>query len=130
MAELPINENNYGYKASQLYDLSLTVFSKLIPAINGSLGGSLIARHTTDAFWNGVTAPNSRATVITIGGGALWNMKIGGVSLNIQKPFFVGGAFSGIEGEVGQRVGAWQVALSYRRLLSFVIPWLDPLRGL
>ena len=130
MAELPINENNYGYKASQLYDLSLTIFSKLIPAINGSLGGSLIARHTTDAFWNGVTAPNSRATVITIGGGALWNMKIGGVSLNIQKPFFVGGAFSGIEGEVGQRVGAWQVALSYRRLLSFVIPWLDPLRGL
>ncbi len=130
MAELPINENIYGYKASQLYDLSLTVFSKLIPALNGSLGGSLIARHTTDAFWNGVAAPNSRATVITIGGGALWNMKIGGVSLNIQKPFFVGGAFSGIEGEVDQRVGAWQVALSYRRLLSFVIPWLDPLRGL
>lgn len=130
MAELPINDNNYGYKASQLYDLSLTAFSKLVPGINGSLGGSLIARHTTESYWNGVAAPNSRATVITIGCGVLWNMKIGGVGLNIQKPLFVGGAFSGIEGEVAQRVGAWQISLSYRRLLSFVIPWLDPLNDI
>ena len=128
MAELPINKNNYGYTASQLYDLSLTVFSKLIPAISGSLGGSLIARHTTEAYWNGVAAPNSRATVITIGGGVLWDTKIGGVSLNIQKPFFVSGAFSGIEGDVDQRVDAWQVSLSYRRLLNIMIPWIGPLK--
>jgi len=92
------------------------------------LGGSLIARHTTEAYWNGVAAPNSRATVITIGSGVLWNMKAGGVSLNIQKPFFVGGAFSGIEGEVDQRVGAWQISLSYRRLLNIMIPGLGPLK--
>ena len=128
MAELPINKNNYGYTASQLYDLSLTVFSKLIPAISGSLGGSLIARHTTEAYWNGVAAPNSRATVITIGGGVLWDTKIGGVSLNIQKPFFVSGSFSGIEGAVEQRVDAWQVSLSYRRLLNIMIPWIGPLK--
>ena len=128
MAELPINKNNYGYTASQLYDLSLTVFSKLIPAISGSLGGSLIARHTTEAYWNGVAAPNSRATVITIGGGVLWDTKIGGVSLNIQKPFFVSGTFSGIEGDVDQRVDAWQVSLSYRRLLNIMIPGLGPLK--
>ena len=128
MAELPINENRHGYKASQLYDLSLTVFSKQIPVINGSLGGSLIARHTTKAYWNGLAAPNSRATVITIGGGVLWSLKIGGIGLNIQKPFFVGSVFSGIESDVDQRVGAWQVSLSYRRLLSIIIPWLDPLK--
>jgi hypothetical protein len=128
MAELPINDNSYGYRASQLYDLSLTVFSKLIPVINGSLGGSLIARQTTEAYWNGVAAPNSRATVITIGGGVLWDTKIGGVGLNIQKPFFVSGAFSGIEGEVDQRVDAWQISLSYRRLLNIMIPWLGPLK--
>ena len=128
MAELPINENNYGYKAAQLYDLSLTLFSKLIPSISGSLGGSLIARHTTEAYWGGVATPNSRATVITIGCGALWNTKIGGVSLNIQKPFFVSGAFSGIDGEVDQRVGAWQISLSYRRLLNIMIPGLGPLK--
>ncbi|MEC9377223.1 MAG: hypothetical protein VYC00_03880, partial [Candidatus Neomarinimicrobiota bacterium] len=125
---LPINENRHGYKASQLYDLSLSVFSKQIPSINGSLGGSLIVRHTTESYWNGVAAPNSRATVMTIGGGFLWNMKVGGISLNIQKPFFLGGAFSGIEGEIDQRVSAWQVSLSYRRLLNIMIPWLDPLK--
>jgi len=130
MAELPINENIYGYKASQLYNLSLTVFSKLIPSINGSLGGSVIAQHTTEAYWNGVAAPNSSATVITIGGGLLWNLKVGGVGVNIQKPFFMGGTFSGTESKVDQRVGAWQVSLSYRRLLDFVIPWLDPLKKL
>ena len=129
MAELPISENKYGYKSSQLYDLSLTAFSKLIPKINGSLGGSIIARHTTESYWNGIEAPNSRATVVTVGGGALWNLSFGGISLNIQKPFFVNGAFSGIEGEVDQRVNTWQVSLSYRKILESVIPWFDPLKG-
>jgi hypothetical protein len=57
-------------------------------------------------------------------------LAIGGVSLNIQKPFFVGGAFSGIEGEVDQRVGAWQLSLSYRKLLDYMVPWLDQLKNL
>jgi len=128
--EKALAENNYGFKASDIYDLSLTAFSKKIPAINGSLGANIITRHTTKAYWNEFEAPNSRATVVTVGFGGLWNLAVGGVSLNIQKPFFIKGAFSGIEGELGQRVDVWQVSLSYRRLLDFVIPWLDPLRGL
>jgi hypothetical protein len=128
--EKALAENDYGFKASDIYDLSLTAFSKKIPAINGSLGANIITRHTTKAYWNEFEAPNSRATVVTVGFGGLWNLAVGGVSLNIQKPFFIKGAFSGIEGELGQRVGVWQVSLSYRRLLDFVIPWLDPLRGL
>ena len=52
------------------------------------------------------------------------------VSLNIQKPFFINGAFSGIEGEVDQRVSTWQVSLSYRKILETTIPWIDPLLGL
>ena len=128
--EKALAENNYGFKASDIYDLSLTAFSKKIPAINGSLGANIITRHTTKAYWNEFEAPNSRATVVTVGFGGLWNLAVGGVSLNIQKPFFIKGAFSGIEGELGQRVDVWQGSLSYRRLLDFVIPWLDPLRGL
>ena len=128
--EKALTKNDYGFKASDIYDLSLTAFSKKIPAINGSLGANIITRHTTKAYWNEFEAPNSRATVVTVGFGGLWNLAVGGVSLNIQKPFFIKGAFSGIEGELGQRVGVWQVSLSYRRLLDFVIPWLDPLRGL
>ncbi len=90
----------------------------------------MIARHTTKAYWNGIEAPNSRATVVTVGFGGLWNLSIGGVSLNLQKPFFIEGAFSGIDGELDQRVDTWQVSLSYRRLLDFVIPWLDPLKDI
>ena len=41
---------------------------------------------------------------------------------------FIDGVFSGIEGELGQRVRVWQVSISYRRVLDFVIPWLDPLK--
>ena len=128
--EKALTKNDYGFKASDIYDLSLTAFSKKIPAINGSLGANIITRHTTKAYWNEFEAPNSRATVVTVGFGGLWNLAVGGVSLNIQKPFFIEGAFSGIEGELGQRVDVWGVSLSYRRLLDFVIPWLDPLRGL
>ncbi len=126
--EKALAENDYGFKASDIYDLSLTAFSKKIPAISGSLGANIITRHTTKAYWNQFEAPNSRATVVTVGFGGLWNLAAGGVSLNIQKPFFIKGAFSGIEGEQGQRVDVWQVSLSYRRLLDFVIPWLDPLK--
>ena len=128
--EKALAENDYGFKASDIYDLSLTAFSKKIPTIGGSLGANIITRHTTKAYWNQFEAPNSRATVVTVGVGGLWDLAAGGVSLNIQKPFFIKGAFSGIEGELGQRVDVWQVSLSYRRLLDFVIPWLDPLRGL
>lgn len=126
--EKALAENNYGFKASDIYDLSFTVFSKKIAAINGSLGTNVITRHTTDAYWNGFRAPNSRATVVTVGFGGLWNLTVGGISLNIQKPFFIEGVFSGIESEVDQRVGAWQMSMSYRRLLDFVIPSLDPLK--
>ena len=126
--EKALAENNYGFKASDVYDLSLTAFSKKIAAINGSLGTNVITRHTTDAYWNGFRAPNSRATVVTVGFGGLWNLTVGGISLNIQKPFFIEGVFSGIESEVDQRVGAWQMSMSYRRLLDFVIPSLDPLK--
>lgn len=128
--EKAMGENKYGFKASDIFDLSLTAFSKMIPAINGSLGANVITRHTTKAYWNDIEAPNSRATLVTVGLGGLWNLGIGGVSLNIQKPFFIEGAFSGIEGELSQRVDAWQVSLSYRRLLDYVIPWLDPLKDI
>jgi len=126
--EKALAENDYGFKASNIYDLSLTAFSKKIATINGSLGTNVVTRHTTTAYWNGFEAPNSRATVVTVGFGGLWNLNVGGISLNIQKPFFIEGVFSGIEGELDQRVGVWQVSMSYRRLLDFVIPWLDPLK--
>ena len=86
--------------------------------------------HTTESYWNGKEAPNSRATVVTAGFGFLWKLKIGGFALNIQKPFFIGGSFSGIEGELEQKVGAWQVSMSLRSILSNTVSWLNPLKDL
>ena len=129
-AVLPLIENEYGFQASKSYDLSIVAFTKLIPAIKGSAGANLAVVHTTEAEWNGIKAPNSRATVITTGFGFLWNLGVGGFALNIMKPFFVEGAFSGIEGELEQKVGAWQISLSLRRILSYNIPWLDPLKDI
>ena len=77
-----------------------------------------------------MASPNSRSTVVTTGIGLIWNLKTGGVSLSLQRPFFLDGRFSGIEGEVDQRVAAYQVSLSYRKVFDYVIPWLDPLRDL
>lgn len=127
---IPISENKYGFKSSYSYDLSLSAFSKPIPLINGSIGSSLIVQQTTAASWNGKEAPNSKTLLATIGGGFLWNLPIGGVTLNIQKPFFLEGGLGGTEGDIDQRIKAIQVSLSYRKMLDWVIPWIDPLKGL
>jgi len=128
--EIPLNTNEYGYRASNLYDLSLTALTKEIPWLRAAVSSSLVTRHSTEANWNDVASPNSRSTVVTTGIGLIWNLKTGGVSLSLQRPFFLDGRFSGIEGEVDQRVAAYQVSLSYRKVFDYVIPWLDPLRDL
>ena len=133
--ELPLKENKWGYKGSQLYDVSLTAFSKQVESIKASIGGSAVARQTTKSYWNGVEAPNSQSTMVTVGGGVLWNLDFGSISLNIQKPFFVGGGVSGVgavkeQKELDQKISAWQASLGYRKMFDFVIPWLDPLKDL
>ena len=50
--------------------------------------------------------------------------------MGVQKIFFLDGRFGLIEGEVDQRVSAYQITLGYRKVLDYIIPWLDPLKGL
>lgn len=129
--EIPIGENKYGYQASQLYDGALTALSKNIQKINASISGNVLLRHTTHAYWNGKKAPNSRALILSFGGGFLKNVNMGGFGLGIQRSIFLFGGLSDTEsGEIDQRISGWQITFSYRRVLDFVIPWLDPLRGL
>ena len=128
--EIPLNTNKYGYRASRFYDLSLSALTKEVPGLGAALSSSTVVRHSTKAYWNNKPSPNSRSTVLTIGVGLIWNLKLGGLSVNLQKPVFLDGRFSGIEGEVEQRVSAYQISVSYRRVFDYVIPWLDPLRDL
>ena len=56
---------------------------------------------------------------------------MGGLALGLQKPTFIYGGMSGTESEdLDEEINAWQITLSYRRVLDFVIPWMDPLGGL
>jgi hypothetical protein len=128
--ETPLNTNEYGYKASNLYDVSLTALTKEISQIGAALSSGFTIRHSTEAFWNGIPTPNSRSTILTLGLGFIWSLNTGGISLNLQKPFFLNGRFSGIEGEIDQEVFAYQISLSYRHVLDYIIPWLDPLKEL
>ena len=56
--------------------------------------------------------------------------RFGGMTLSLQKIFFLDGRFGLVEGEVDQRVSAYQLSLGYRKVFDFVIPWLDPLKDL
>ena len=129
--DIPLKENKYGYKASFLYQATLTGLTKQLLKTKVSLGGNFSIRHTTKAFWNNKPAPNSESTIITFGGSFLYNVNIGVIGLAIQKPVFLYGGFAGTAAEeIDQKMNAIQFTFSYRRLLDFVIPWIDPLKGL
>ena len=129
--EIPLGENEHGYQASQLYDASITALTKNISKIGASVGGNLSIRQTTQAYWNGKPSPNSESTIFSPGISFLWNIKMGGLAVGIQKPIFIYGGMSGTESEnLDQEINAWQITLSYRRVLDFIIPWLDPLKDL
>ena len=129
-SEVPLKENEYGYKASKYYNMSLSALTGQLSRFNFALSSSLLLRHSTKAYWNNRSAPNSESTLLTTGLGLVLTTKLGGVTINLQRLFFLRGRFAGIEGEVDQRVSAYQVSLGYRKVFDFVIPWLDPLKDL
>ena len=129
--EIPMGENKYGYRASNLYDVNINALSNKIEKVNASIGGNLSIRHTSRAHWNGEAAPNSKSTIFSPGVSFLWNIKMGGFAVGLQKPVFIYGGMAGTEAEdIDEAINSWQITLSYRRVLDFIIPWLDPLRGL
>ena len=122
--EEPLKENEYGFQASRLIDLSFTAFTRKLKPINGSLGGSLMIRNTSEAFWNGISAPNSKSTLIIPGFGALWSLDFATLSVNFQYPIFIDGAFSGGDGDSNEETNTLQISIGMRRVLDFYIPWL------
>tara|TARA_B100000073_G_scaffold77551_1_gene58679 strand:- start:1155 stop:1886 length:732 start_codon:yes stop_codon:yes gene_type:complete len=128
--ETPLHTNQYGYKASNLYDISLSALTKEISLIGTAISLGLNLRHSTKAYWNDIASPNSVSTLLTPSVGTIFNLNSGGINLSIQRTFFLNGRFSGIEGEVDQKVSSYQVNLGYRHTFDYVIPWLDPLKNL
>ena len=126
-SEIPLKENKYGFKASYAHSLSLSALTKEINSLRGSIGIMCDFRYTSKAYWNGVAAPNSEATILNIGVGGLWNLNSGVFGINIQKPYFIKGAFASLESqqEQKQKVKTIQVSISYRKMFDYIVPWLD-----
>jgi len=122
--EQPLGKSEYGYKGSRLVDFSLTAFSKKITLINGSIGANIMVRNTSEAYWNGIEAPNSTSTLVIPGIGGLWSLGFATLSVNVQKPIFIDGAFSGGDGDSNEKTDTWQISIGMRRILDFYIPWL------
>jgi len=122
--EQPLGESKYGYDGSRLIDFSLTAFSKKIKIINGSIGGNIMFRNTSKAHWNGIEAKNSKSTIIIPGVGALWSLGFATLSVNVQKPIFIDGAFSGGDGNSNEKIDTWQISIGMRRILDYYIQWL------
>jgi len=120
----PLGESEYGYKGSRLLDYTFTAFSAKIKLINGSVGGNLMIRNTSEAYWNGIETPNSKSTLVIPGIGGIWSLGIGTLSVNLQKPVFIDGAFSGSDGGSNEKTNTWQVSISVRRILDYYISWL------
>ena len=130
LVQTPIDENKYGYKSSTSYDLSLTAITKEKPLIKGSFNFSFGLLHTTASYWSRLEAPNSQATIANFGLGVLKSTGIGVVSVNILKPFFVSGGYSGTDSNIDNRVKAWRLSFGFRKLFDYTIPWLDPFKNL
>jgi hypothetical protein len=122
--EQPLGESEYGYTGSRLVDFSLTAFSKKIKLINGSIGANIMVRNTSEAYWNEIEAPNSISTLVIPGIGGLWSLGFATLSVNVQKPIFIDGAFSGGDGDSNEETDTWQISIGMRRILDFYIPWL------
>jgi hypothetical protein len=122
--EEPLGESEYGYKGSRLVDFSLTAFSKKINLIKGSIGGNIMIRNTNESYWNGNPAPNSKSTLVIPGVGVLWSLGVATMSVNLQKPIFIKGEFSGSDGDTNEKTETWQISIGIRRVLDYYIPWL------
>ena len=122
--EQPLAESEYGYKGSRLVDFSLTAYSKKIKFINGSLGGNIMFRNTSEAYWNGNIAPNSKSIIVIPGIGGLWSLGFATLSVNLQQPIFIAGAFSGGDGNANEKTDTWQISIGMRKILDYYIQWL------
>ena len=129
-AELPFGENRYGYRASKYYNLSLSALTKELPILKIALSSSVLFRYSSLAYWNNKPSPNSNSNTLTAGAGVILPSRFGGMTISLQKIFFLDGRFGLVEGEVDQRVSAYQLSLGFRKVFDFVIPWLDPLKDL
>ena len=114
IVEHPFSESKYGYLPSTMGTISLSASFMRYDQLMSSYDIGIMFAYSSNAKWNGILEPNSESFAISPSIGYLFNTKFGAVSINIQKPFMIFGAFIDNEGDIDQRSSVWQISFSLR----------------
>jgi len=112
--EKPLTESEFGYLPSTVLTLSLSTSFMNFDQKESSIDYGLSLVYASQSYWNNLPAPNSKSLTVIPSIGYLFNSIIGGVSFNIQKPFYISGAFASNEGDIEQTSSIWQLSFSVR----------------
>ena len=82
---------------------------------DSSIGYGVGLLQSGHGYWNGIKEPNSSSLSVIPTVSYLINSRIGALSFNISKPFYVKGAFKS-EGDIAQGSDIWQFTVSVRKI--------------
>ncbi len=116
--EKPLGESEFGYLPPNNLNITLSAIYKRFDNIDSSIGYGINILKTSQGYWNGIPAPNTKSTTIGPNIAYLFSTKVGAVALNVQKPIFISGSFSSNEGDIKQRSDVWQLTISLRLIPS------------
>ena len=116
--EKPFTKSEYGYLPPTTTSLSLSAIYKRFDNIDSSIGYGINILQTSQGYWNGIPAPNTKSTTVSPSITYLFSTKFGAVALNLQKPIFISGTFASNEGDIKQGSSVWQLSISFRFIPS------------
>jgi len=122
----PLNENEYGFKPSANYELSLVALSGPLrkvksnaPFMLSSIGLNFTAAYAGPSEWNGIRTPNSEAILYIPGISFLFGSKVGTFGINIQKGYEE--YLKNSPDDIDETNDIYAISLSYRRVLDKII---------
>ena len=119
--EKPIKENKYFYMPRTSLKAVFSTIYKRFDKLDGSIDLSLGVESLSSEYWNDIPSPNSSSLIVTPSLGYLFNTKNGVLSISLQKPIFLEGAFNINEGDLDQSTDVWQLVLSFRSMAKKII---------
>ena len=114
--EKPISESDFGYLPSTVTTISLSTSFMNFDQRESSIDYGLSLVHASQGYWNNLPAPNSKSLTVIPSIGYLFNSILGGISINLQKPLYISGAYASNEGDMEQTSSVWQLSFSMRFL--------------
>ena len=114
IVEHPFSKSKYGYLPSTMGTISLSASFMRYDQLMSSYDIGIMLTYSSMAKWNDISEPNSESFAISPSIGYLFNTNFGAVSINIQKPLMIFGAFVDNEGDIDQQSNVWQISLALR----------------